>query len=123
MKRSELAHRTACLLRAHNDGAPCPDCGRARVWRIDDAGRTVCGTGADSGRAMSPAEPCYSCRQEYASPLWDCSTLRSTTPRSTWTELALERPDESLLEALDKANGRDEPGQTATAAWNPYEAD
>lgn len=49
---------------AYEDGAECPVCGLARMWRTDDRGRTVCGTGEESGRVMSPSDPCSNCRAE-----------------------------------------------------------
>lgn len=47
--------------------------------------------------------------------------MTSPSDRNTWTNRALDTspPDQALSDALDAANGR-EPGQSATAAWDPY---
>lgn len=71
MRRDEnnvthLATEAVC----YSAGQSCPICGRPRVWRVDDADHSIsiCGTGQDSGRRMSPDDPCWSCRWEINNP-------------------------------------------------------
>jgi hypothetical protein len=50
----------------YESGPECPVCGRPRVWRVNEDGMHVCGTGQDSGLVMPEWEACWTCRDDMA---------------------------------------------------------